>query len=338
MKQKGKQSSFLTSKNKELSYYLHKFAHLRTDRSRGWDASTTFRAPHKPFLLLSVIDLFAQGRLSSNLIEVTPELGEIFAGYWGKVLRPERRGNMALPFFHLRSSGFWHLIPHPGEEKSLEIVRQLDTLGQLGKVVIGASLDEELYSLLQEEEARETLRAVLIQTYFAPQVQGVLREQCAINREAYLYSQELIERARHQVKETPPSADDYPLARDQGFRRAVVRIYNHSCAFCGLRLLTSDGRTVVDAAHIIPWSVSHDDDLHNGMALCRLCHWTFDQGLLGVSSKYLMLLSDELRVSQNKPGYILNFEGRSIIGPGEEALWPCPQALGWHRVNVFRRG
>jgi putative restriction endonuclease len=117
-----------------------------------------------------------------------------------------------------------------------------------------------------------------------------------------------------------------------------VRIYNHRCAFCGLRLLTADGRTVFDAAHIIPWSVSHDDDLHNGMALCRLCHWTFDQGLLGVSSKYLVLLSVELRISQNMPGYILTLERRSIIGPQERTLWPHTGALSWHRVNVCRRG
>jgi putative restriction endonuclease len=31
----------------------------------------------------------------------------------------------------------------------------------------------------------------------------------------------------------------------------------------------------------VPWRISHDDDLHNGTALCRLCHWTFEQGLLG---------------------------------------------------------
>jgi putative restriction endonuclease len=53
-------------------------------------------------------------------------------------------------------------------------------------------------------------------------------------------------------------------------------------------------RRMVDAAHIVPWSVSHDDDVHNGMALCRLCHRTFDQGLLGVSTKYLVLLSGDL--------------------------------------------
>ena len=97
-------------------------------------------------------------------------------------------------------------------------------------------------------------------------------------------------------------------------------------------------RTVVDAAHIVPWSISHDDDLHNGMALCRLCHWTCDQGLLGVSSKYLMLLSGEVCITQNMAGYLLTLENRPIIGPEESDLWPKREALGWHRQNVFRGG
>jgi hypothetical protein len=93
-----------------------------------------------------------------------------------------------------------------------------------------------------------------------------------------------------------------------------VRIYDHRCAFWGLRWLTSDGRTVVDAAHIVPWSIIHDDDLLKGMALCRLCHWTFDQGLLGVSSKYLLLLSEE---SGHKNGRTDRAEyGRLFADPG----------------------
>ena len=71
--------------------------------------------------------------------------------------------------------------------------------------------------------------------------------------------------------------------RDQGFRRAVVTAYTHRCAFCGIRMRTIDGHTAVDAAHIIPWSLSHNDDPRNGLALCKLCHWSFDEGLLGVS-------------------------------------------------------
>lgn len=321
-----------------LPHYLHKFSHLRTDRTGGWTAATQDQAPHKPILLLSVQDLFAQGRITNNLIEITPELGELFATYWSKVL-PERRGNLALPFFHLRSSGFWHLLPQPGQEAALQATRQVDTLRQLGKLILGARLDDELFQLLQTAETRNALRTILIQTYFAPEYHSGLLALGEINLQAFVYSQHLIEQARKQVKETPGEDDAYqPIVRDQGFRRAVVRIYDHRCAFCGVRMLTSDGRTAVDAGHIIPWSISHDDDPHNGMAMCGLCHWTFDQGLLGVSARYLVLLSGELRITQNVPGHLLTLQGRSIIGPAEQVLWPHVEALDWHHQNVFRPG
>ena len=42
--------------------YLHRFSNLRTDKSHNrYPAVTLHRAPHKPFLLLSVMDLIAQG-------------------------------------------------------------------------------------------------------------------------------------------------------------------------------------------------------------------------------------------------------------------------------------
>jgi len=322
----------------QLSSYLHKFSHLNPNRNGGWDVRTQGRAPHKPILLLSVLDLFAQGRMIANLIEITPELGELFAAYWSKVL-PERRGNLALPFFHLRSSGFWHLLPQPGQEAVLEAARQVDTISQLGKLIVGAGLDDGLFQLLQNAEARNALRTTLIQTYFAPEYHADLLTLSEINLQAFVYSQHLIEQARRQVKETPQEDDTYqPVVRDQGFRKAVVRIYDHRCAFCGVRMLTIDGHTAVDAAHIIPWSISHDDDPHNGMALCGLCHWTFDQGLMSISARYQVLLSRELRITQNVPGHLLTLEGCFIIGPAEQALWPHVEALGWHRQNVFRQG
>jgi len=103
-----------------LNNYLRLITNLRTDRTGGWTDATQGQAPHKPILLFLVLDLFAQGRITTNLIEITPELGELFAAYWSKVIPPERRGNLALPFFHLRSSDFWHLLPQPGQEAALE--------------------------------------------------------------------------------------------------------------------------------------------------------------------------------------------------------------------------
>jgi hypothetical protein len=45
-----------------LTHYLKTFSTLRSDTSRTrWKAATKFQTPHKPLLLLVVIDLIAQG-------------------------------------------------------------------------------------------------------------------------------------------------------------------------------------------------------------------------------------------------------------------------------------
>jgi putative restriction endonuclease len=51
-----------------LAQYLNKFSRLRTYRDRNkWSILTTYQAPHKPFLLLSVMDLIAQGSISERI-------------------------------------------------------------------------------------------------------------------------------------------------------------------------------------------------------------------------------------------------------------------------------
>lgn len=61
-----------------LDTYAQKFANLGVNKNRKqWTADTTYRAPHKPLLLLVVMDLCAQGSLPANLTELTPEPGEL---------------------------------------------------------------------------------------------------------------------------------------------------------------------------------------------------------------------------------------------------------------------
>jgi hypothetical protein len=55
-----------------LDQYLNSFNRLRTYKNRKrWFALTTYQAPHKPFLLMSVIDLIAQGSIIENYIELS---------------------------------------------------------------------------------------------------------------------------------------------------------------------------------------------------------------------------------------------------------------------------
>jgi putative restriction endonuclease len=62
------------------------FANLRTDGGRDRYPEITFhRAQHKPFLLLSVMDLIAQGRSTENLIESSFDLVDTLNTYWATI-------------------------------------------------------------------------------------------------------------------------------------------------------------------------------------------------------------------------------------------------------------
>jgi putative restriction endonuclease len=80
-----------------LDQKLQMFARLRTDRGRDRYPEITYhRAPHKPFLLLSVMDLFAQGRITQNVIEPSYELVDTFNTYWATIMPPGSTTSMAL--------------------------------------------------------------------------------------------------------------------------------------------------------------------------------------------------------------------------------------------------
>ena len=244
--------------------------------------------------------------------------------------------NIAMPFFHLSRESFWHLVPLPGKEPIVASGRRLQSNSLLTDTVRGALLDDDLYTLMCTEEPRNVLRGVLIETYFVPEAQQKLVEQGMINAQAFEYSELLLERARQEVKESPGEEGEYqPPVRDQGFRRAVITAYNHRCALCGIRMLTPGGHTAVAAAHIVPWSISHNDNPRNGMALCYLCHWTFDAGLVGVSPDYVVMTSPQLTTNRNVPGHLATLNGRGMLGPGERFLWPDTSSLKWHLREIY---
>lgn len=318
-----------------MDYYLHKLTHLRTDKNRSrWTETTAFQAPHKPLLLLSIMDLAAQGELESAFIEPCFELIERFTRYWDLVRPPSGKCNMAYPFYHLKSEGFWEVVPKPGMEQDLR-ERITSSVTRLRSVVLGARIDEELFGLLCQQKTREELRTVVLQRYFDSETARVLLKEAKQNQEAFEYSQRLLMAAESAQPYGQP--DKPQQVRDQGFRKAIMTLYSHRCALCGIRMLTPEGHTIVEAAHIWPWSESADDRPANGMALCRLCHWSFDQGFMSVGRQYEVLVSPLARSEQNNPGHIMTLEHRPIFMPQDERHIPDQNCLDRHRREVFRR-
>lgn len=316
---------------------MDKFSNLNLDKSAArWTALTTYQAPHKLLLLLSVCDLFAEGNISANLIEPSLELAEIFTLYWSRVMPPDRRGNMALPFFHMKSEKFWHLLPLPGKEAYVEAAKQIRSMNELRETVIGARLDEDLYALLRLQPSRDELRCALIEKHFAPEAQTALLNQGVVNQESYQYSEKLLKQAKDKLFREGDFQDYQTASRDQGFRRAIVSAYDHHCAFCGLKVLTPDGHTAADASHIIPWSKTHNDAVNNGIALCKLCHWGFDEGLLAASAQNAVVVSGLVKADYNVPAHLPGLAGRPLTLPAEESFWPSQEALKWHRQEVYR--
>ena len=111
----------------------------------------------------------------------------------------------------------------------------------------------------------------------------------------------------------------------------MVNTYDHRCALCGVRIITPEGHTVVDAGHIIPWSTSRNDDIRNGLALCKLCHWNFDEGMLGVSDNYNVIVSRKIAANPNVPGFLVTLADRGIILPQDSDLWLAKEYLEEHR-------
>ena len=320
----------------KLDCYLAAFAKLRTDKNRNrWSAETCTRAPHKPFLLLSILDQIAQGAITRNFIEPSFELAETFVQYWNRVMPLGSSGNVAYPYYHMGGEPFWELVSRPGVE--LPAGKVVSSMKKIRELYLGAKLDKELFPLLQMPSSREKLRAVLIKTYFAPEIQPRLVEQGEVNYKAYEYGKGLLSPSKSQEVTLEFKNESLgKQVRSQGFRKAIVKLYEHRCALCGIRMLTPDGHTVVEAAHIVPWSESKNDKPTNGMALCRLCHWSFDEGLMAVGKKYEVKISPQVKREPNFPGHMLTLSDRPIFRPQNSTYWPKEENIAWHRKRYFR--
>jgi putative restriction endonuclease len=321
-----------------LDKHIKSFSRLRTDKNRKrWSALTTHQAPHKPFLLLSLMDLIAQGTITINFIEPSFELVDTFNTYWNNTMPVGSKTSMAYPFPRLKTDSFWHLIPNPGYEDQINI--NFSSMTRLREVCAGAKMDDDLFQLMCKPETREQLRAVMIETYFAPEIRTKVLEQGHLNYAAHQYSEKLLKVAewKKQFEKQEDEPEWQKKIRDSGFRRTIVNLYQHRCALCGIRMLTPEGYTIVDASHVKPWKDSFDDRPTNGMALCKLCHWSFDKGLMSVGKEYEVLVSKRVSIEKNYPGHILTLTDRPIFTPEEEKFYPAQDNLHWHRKNLFRR-
>lgn len=97
------------------------------------------------------------------------------------------------------------------------------------------------------------------------------------------------------------------------FKQRVRKAYESTCFICGAYFPKTPYNSTpgVDAAHILPWNEYELDEVFNGMCLCKLHHWAFDEAIVMVrydSGKYISEMPNEAQneISDYDPEFSLN--------------------------------
>lgn len=154
-----------------LLEYERKFSQLRLNRSGGGRSS-----PHKVAMLLAVIDAIAAGEITDNRIYFSQSLRKRFSEHFSRLAGPGDRDNPHLPFFHLRSEGFWHHRIKPGMQSAYEQLVTVSGPGDIDRHIQYAYLDNELFELLCNSLVDELMKTALLNNLDDEMRAGILRK------------------------------------------------------------------------------------------------------------------------------------------------------------------
>ena len=319
----------MSQQSKDLAYYCKKFTNLRVNRhkDRGF-------APHKPILLLSVLELITQGKIRDNKIYLTTELVSTFQKYWSHIGSAYHTSSMNLPFFHLRGDKFWYLKAKFNLDSVVKNMKS-PSLKALDEVIDYAYLDNELFTLINKPEERLILQKILIDTWFAEKQEEI----------SQLFDIDAFEEVQNKLKESGGSiydpeeldTEDKVIIRDDAFRKVLISIYDYKCAFCGIRIIDKNSKNTVDGSHIKPFYIFHDDRICNGLSLCKNHHWAFDQGWFSVDENYKIIVDYSIEEITPNNRSIKEFEGEQLILPNQTFYYPSKECLKWHFENTFKK-
>lgn len=291
------------------------------------DKSGAHERPHKPVLLLSIIDLLDRGVITRNEVPLSDELIDTFKRYFAVVSKHNDRPTIYNPFFHLCGDKFWRLVPVAGAREIYQegFVSGAPSLAGLRRKVACGTFDSGLWQLLSESMARHQLREALVARYFPEH-----RDQLA----ALTVAGRVPEPLAALREEMPPG-------RDGAFRRTILAIYDYRCAACGVRVRLVDlAQSLVEAAHLIPFSVSRNDKPTNGIALCPNHHWAMDRHLIAPvpDSKQRAGIwrvnDDRLDDRFKEQSELLAISGKSVIAPGDKQFYPALESLRWREEHL----
>ncbi len=290
----------------EFTRWLNTLSDLNYDPARGV-------APHKPLLLLVVIDLAEEGKLTGALLRRDGDLVFRFNSYWRIVSERRRtRPDAKLPFYHLKTEGVWVPLENDGrsaQDRNHAVLAQLNT---------------SFWLCLNDPAFRILARRTLIAKYFES------------SERAELYSLAGIVVPSDDIAAADATrflaSNESEAKRDAKFSVRVLPAYNYTCALTRYRMVSVDGTTAVDAAHIHQLKRGGNNHPTNGIALSKTSHWLFDHGFWSITSDFQVIVDESRFEEVGDDAYLLKkMAGRQLLRPANALFHPDQSSLAWHR-------
>ena len=297
-------------------------------------------APHKPVLLLAVIESIEHGEITENRIEITDDLLIRFYDNWNLLVKTHNSPNFSLPFFHLKNekSEIWNLITIPGKEIPTTKSKSIKSFKALNETVQAAILSEDLFDAIIDPKAREEIKNAILRKYFGiknkSQIEGYQTFSESIEKEMLCDPEEnYARRTKRKIQAIPvESLEEIIFLRSSIFRSIILNLYKNQCSVSGMKVGDINKTSLIDACHIIPFSESNIDSVRNGIALTPTFHRAFDRGLIAISDNYTVLVHPKLKDYKPESG-IRQYENNEIYLPNNEKYWPSTEHLSLHRIK-----
>ena len=317
-----------------LKKYLTAFRKLRIDRSHGV-------APHKPILILSILQAYQNSQITNQRIYITPELVAMFKSNWNLLVKTNHDCRISYPFYYLKSEMFWQLVPKSGFENINQMGSIMKSFSNLNAAVEFALLDDELFFLMKDKHSNSILQQFILDEYF-PETKNNFTNSSGGQQSLFkeIEGKILMEDAEEYQNEIlmlmQQQNEEEIFLRGSVFKREIPKIYNNTCCISGMKIDSTISVSMVDACHIVPFSESYDDTITNGIALCPNLHRAFDRGLIGIDENYRVVVSSVFK--EDETSYSIRvFERQQILLPTLEKYYPSLENIRWHNENVFKR-
>ncbi|GAB2602932.1 HNH endonuclease [Spirosoma areae] len=272
------------------------------------------KAPHKPVLLITLLELIDKRLPVKNTITVTPELVATFKENFSLLVKTAHKDDFTQPFFYLQSDGFWFLKPKVG----CSIDAHISSVQTLSERLDYGYFADDLFSLISNDYARLSLKNA--------------GRSYLNDLETYL----LNEKEMTYTLPLQSSDEEMRFVRGSLFKKLIPKVYDFTCAISGMKVITVDGSSLVEACHIVPISIAGDDRVTNGIALCPNLHTAFDQGMIGVNEQLRVVVSPSLADNVTSPYNLKQFHGKLLRLPFGKMHYPKMESFRWHLREKFK--